>query len=101
MIADALGELLSNDDIDGLPTNRPRIVRHEQDGEQFILEVVKQPSGIAVTVRFGQARNAPPKRAEAPPKVRTSRRFRGVSQQPPAMPNVDVIEAHAVKSSVR
>ena len=50
MIAEALGELLSNDDIDGLPTNRARIVRHEQDGEQYILEVVKQATGIAVTV---------------------------------------------------
>jgi twitching motility protein PilT len=97
MIAEALGELLSNDDIDGLPTNRPRIVRHEQDGEQFILEVVKQPTGIAVTVRFGQARPAPvaaPKRGDTPPKPRTSKRFRGVSQ--------DALEAaRAAKSTVR
>jgi twitching motility protein PilT len=89
MIAEALGELLSNDDIDGLPTNRPRIVRHEQDGEQYILEVVKQPTGIAVTVRFGSARQGTgpvitPKRSDTPPKPRTSKRFRGVSQRPPA-----------------
>jgi twitching motility protein PilT len=101
MIADALGELLSNDDIDDLPTNRPRIVRHEQDGEQFILEVVKQSSGIAVTVRFGASRHGA-KRAETPPKARTSKRFRGVSQQPPEMPNVDIIEpARPMKPTAR
>ncbi len=49
-ILEAVSELLSQDDIAGL-SSRPRIVRHEHDGEDFILEIVRQPSGIAVAIR--------------------------------------------------
>lgn len=88
-ILEALGEVLSNDDLEGLPSNRPRIVRHEQDGDQYVLEVVRQASGIAVMVRWAVAK---PRAAEHKP--RTSKRFRGASMRPaPA--------ANAVKSTVR
>jgi twitching motility protein PilT len=49
-ILEAVSELLSNEDIQGL-SSRPRIVRHEHDGEDFVLEIVRQESGVALGIR--------------------------------------------------
>ncbi|MBX3220311.1 MAG: hypothetical protein KF795_07300 [Labilithrix sp.] len=49
-ILEAVSELLSQDDITGL-SSRPRIVRHEHDGEDFVLEIVRQASGVALGIR--------------------------------------------------
>ena len=49
-ILEAVSELLSQDDISGL-SSRPRIVRHEHDGEDFVLEIVRQANGIALGIR--------------------------------------------------
>ncbi len=83
MLLDALGELLSKDDIDALSATRPRIVRHEQDGELFVLEALRHPGGVAVTVRYAAPRPPP---AKAEPELRprtTSKRMRGASIRPP------------------
>jgi twitching motility protein PilT len=50
VILEAVSELLSHDDIMGL-SGRPRIVRHEHEGENFVLEIVRQPNGIALGIR--------------------------------------------------
>ncbi len=83
VILDALGELLSKDDIDGLSATRPRIVRHEQDGHQYVLEAVRHPSGVAVTLRYAAPRPVAAK-AEPEHKPRTSKRLRSASLRPAA-----------------
>ena len=57
-ILEAVSELLSNDDILGLSQTRPRIVRHEHDGEEFVLEIVRQQTGVALGIRQAQNRAA-------------------------------------------
>jgi twitching motility protein PilT len=58
VLLEAISELLSHDDIQGLSTTRPRIVRHEHDGEDFVFEIVKRGSGIAVGIRQAVAKPA-------------------------------------------
>ena len=69
-IVEAVSELLSKDDITGL-SSRPRIVRHEHDGEDFVLEIVRHGSGIALgirqAVRPGRALRETVRRDEPPP----------------------------------
>lgn len=55
-IVEAIAEVLSYDELRDLPDNRPRIVRHEHAGEGYILEVVRQSSGVALGIRFAPAR---------------------------------------------
>jgi twitching motility protein PilT len=71
VILAAVSEILSQDDIAGL-SNRPRIVRHEHDGEELVFEIVRQANGVALGIRL-PARVAPrgapvvqPARAAAP-----------------------------------
>jgi twitching motility protein PilT len=86
-ILEAVSELLSQDDIDGLSSARPRIVRHEHDGEDFVLEISRQANGIALGIRQG----AKPGRAPMQPPLqvpkttaRASRRMRApVLDEPP------------------
>ncbi len=63
VILEAVSELLSQDDINGLSSNRPRIVRHEHDGVEYVLEILRQGNGIALGVRL--ATRAAPNRAPA------------------------------------
>ena len=88
-ILEAVAELLSQDDIVGL-SNRPRIVRHEHDGEDFVLEIVRQPNGVAVAIRQAARpvrglrdsvrREEPP----APLKASPARTRRSAPAPPPA-----------------
>ena len=54
LLVEAVSELLSQDEIQDLPDSRPRTVRHEHDGVDYVIEVARQPSGIAVGVRLGR-----------------------------------------------
>ena len=63
LLVGAVSELLSQDEIRDLPSNRPRIVRHEHDGVEYVLELVRQGGGIGVGVRRATTtlrRTAPP-----------------------------------------
>lgn len=51
VILKAIAELLSQDELQDLPSNRPRIVRHEHGGETFVLEIVRQATGLALGIR--------------------------------------------------
>ncbi len=95
-ILHAVSELLSQDDIHGLPSNRPRIVRHEHDGDDYVLEVVRQANGIALAIRLAtrvspklrdsvrEAPKEPPREQPKPASQKTkSKRFRP-SQRPPS-----------------
>jgi len=76
MLASAVSELLSQEEIRDLPSNRPRIVRHEHDGVDYVIELVRQGTGIGVGVRRAKTtlrregasespRDLPPRREEA------------------------------------
>ena len=43
-LLEAISELLSHDDIEGLSNTRPRIVRHEHEGEDFVFKITKRNS---------------------------------------------------------
>lgn len=81
-IIEAVSEVLSNDDILALSPSRPRIIRHEHDGDDFVLEVIRYGSGIALGIRIA-TRGARP----APPKARQSRRYR--PSKPPPGPGIE------------
>jgi twitching motility protein PilT len=89
-ILQAVSELLSHDDIQGLPSNRPRIVRHEHDGEDYVLEVIRQSSGIALAIRLSP---------RAPVKLRDS--FRDPAQSPPAREAKEAKRAEPQKTKSR
>ena len=65
-LAEAVSEILSADDIAGLSATRPRIVRHEDegDGEEYVLEIMKHPIGVSLGVRSAATPAAKP-RAQA------------------------------------
>ena len=54
VLFEAVSELLSQDEIRELPNNRPRIVRHEYDGVDYVIELARQGGGIALGVRLGR-----------------------------------------------
>jgi twitching motility protein PilT len=76
MILEAVSELLSHDDIRALSSHRPRILRLEHDGDDYVLEVLRHPTGIALGIRLAarpQARPQPrpretPRRSDSKPR---------------------------------
>ena len=65
LIQAAASDLLSQSDIDDLPSNRPRTIRHEQDDVLYVIELSRTPDGIALLIRPAKA-PAPPVRAPSP-----------------------------------
>ncbi len=55
LLFEAVSELLSQDEIRELPLSRPRIVRHEHEGVDYVIELGRRAGGIAVGVRLGRA----------------------------------------------
>src|SRR5439155_3383780 len=46
------GDVLSQEELRDLPTQRPRTVRHEQDGSHYVIEVAREGTeGVRVVVR--------------------------------------------------
>jgi putative hydrolase of HD superfamily len=56
MLLEAIAEVLSHDELRDLPGNRPRIVRHEHGGEDYVLEIVRQSGGIGLGIRYASVR---------------------------------------------
>ena len=50
-ILEVVSDVLSQDDLQGLSGTRPRVVRLEHDGEDFVLEIARHPQGIALGIR--------------------------------------------------
>lgn len=65
-LSEAVSEILSADDIAGLSSTRPRIVRQEHEGEELVLEIQKHPVGVSLGVRSPNASAAAKPRAPAP-----------------------------------
>jgi twitching motility protein PilT len=95
-LLDAVSEMLSHDDIAGLSANRPRVVRHEHDGEDFVFEIIKHGSGVALAVRPArQVRAVKPSPAAMP--RRMSKRMRA-SMVPTPEPTIELAESPPKKA---
>ena len=55
VLLSAATEILSVDEVRDLPSSRPRIVRHEFDGEDYVIEVARRPSGVAIGARLAKS----------------------------------------------
>src|SRR4051812_7784392 len=44
-------EVLSQEDLDDLPAQRPRVIRHEHNGETWVIEVGRVATGVSLAVR--------------------------------------------------
>lgn len=86
MVLEAMSEVLSHDELHGLPSNRPRIVRHHHDGQDFVLEIVRLASGVALYARLAAKPKAPPAvaipREGARPEVANKETVREASPAP-------------------
>ena len=51
----AANEILSLDEVRDLPSTRPRIVRYEFDGEDYVIEVARRGSGVAIGARLAKS----------------------------------------------
>jgi twitching motility protein PilT len=104
-ISAAVGELMSQEDIAAL-TARPRILRHEHEGEEFVLELSRRPNGLAISIRPA-ARNARSPRREEPSLAQrnaatyTAPQAARASARPPAIEATDVVSALELDVSSR
>ena len=106
-LADALGELISADELSGLPSTRARVLRHEQDGQSYVLELSRRapspegPGGLVVVIRFATPRAPaapPPARARAsarPPAQKKLSQRLGAALEGPSRPAEHALE-HAL-----
>jgi len=51
VILAAAAEVVSQEDLADLPTQRPRVVRHEHGGETWVIEVSRVRAGVSLAVR--------------------------------------------------
>ncbi len=51
LILAAASELLSQDELEHLPEERPRVVRHEHEGSTWLVELLRRGSGLSLTIR--------------------------------------------------
>ncbi len=101
LISAAASDLLSQSELNDLPSQRPRTVRHEHGDVLYVIEVTKTTAGIAMAIRPAKpvVRAEPPR--DAGPKPRRSRasvrapanielaatpRSHAVALAPPAIP---------------
>ena len=79
LIMAAAADLLSQEELADLPSQRPRIVRHEHEGVLYVVEISRSSAGIGLVIRPAKkAQRAEPPRAEAP-KGKRSRSMRAPS----------------------
>ena len=51
LILSAASELLSQEELEHLPDERPRVVRHEHEGSTWLVELLRRASGLSLTIR--------------------------------------------------
>ena len=78
LILSAAQELLSQEDLADLPSQRPRTVRHEQEGVLYVIEISRSAAGIGLLIRPAKTAQrvevprdvgAKAKRASRPPRA--------------------------------
>jgi twitching motility protein PilT len=85
-ILEAAADFVSHDELAELPTNRPRIVRHEHGGEPFVIEIVRRATGVGMVLRAATpgAKGAAASRGAVSPANEPKPRK---SQRPPKNPS--------------
>ncbi len=82
LIQAAASDLLSQSDIDELPTNRSRTIRHEHGDILYVCELGRLADGIALIIRPAKA--APAARPAPAPAARPAARAPAPASEPPA-----------------
>jgi len=84
LILAAASELLSQAELNDLPSQRPRTVRHENGDTLYVIEIMRTAAGIGLAIRPAKpaARAAEPAK-EAAPKARRSRSSMRVPEMAP------------------
>ncbi|MDB4935164.1 MAG: Twitching motility protein PilT [Labilithrix sp.] len=91
LIMAAASDLLSQDELNDLPSQRPRTVRHEHADILYVIEIARSAAGIGMVIRPAKAA---PQRIQLPrdlpkdigPRSRRSRQMRAPSIELAAMP---------------
>lgn len=98
LIRSAVSDLLSQEELDDLPTQRPRTVRYEHGDTLYVIEVSRSGKGIALAIRpakkkdaktpepkpAGARVNIPTAETKEVPKPRKSKQMRAPSRPVPA-----------------
>jgi len=87
LIMAAASELLSQEELADLPSQRPRTVRHEQDGVLFVVEISRSAAGIGLLIRPAKK----PHRMEVTRDVGAKTRR---ASRPPRPPSVQAPRSH-------
>ncbi len=101
LILATAAEVLSQEDLAELPVARPRVVRHEHDGESWVIEVSRVRTGVslairrarAVVARMDQRRTLAQQESETAATLEVDVREAvgaGLVRQPPQAPNATV-----------
>ena len=101
LILATAAEVLSQEDLAELPVARPRVVRHEHDGESWVIEVSRVRTGVslairrarAVVARMDQRRTLAQQESQTAATLEVDVREAvgaGSVRQPPAAPNATV-----------
>jgi twitching motility protein PilT len=94
LIQAAASDLLSVEELNDLPSQRPRIVRHEHADILYIIEIARSAGGIGLVIRPAKrpVREAPPQQPpkrpsthDLAPRSKRSRQMRAPSRPPKAL----------------
>jgi len=92
LIRSAVSDLLSQDELDDLPTQRPRTVRYDHGDTLYVIEVSRSGKGIALAIRPAKKKESP--KDAAKPAARKSRQMKAPSKAPTA-PEIPVPQEKA------
>ncbi len=93
LILSAASELLSQEELADLPSQRPRTVRHEQDDVLYVIEISRGAAGIGLVIRPAKKAHrievsrevgAKARRASRPPRPPSAQALQVTPNEPPA-----------------
>jgi len=93
LIFQAASELLSQEEIDELPRNRPRIVRHDHGDTSYLVEVGRAANGICLAIRPSRGPASRPPGAGAKPPTVAARAI-SITTSAGSIRRIDALLAH-------